>query len=281
MQKGNALIYIVIAVVAILAIGGFIYSKKSHTQIKTPVNSQTTTKDKTDKWKTFTYERSLLSFQYPPSYKVTVSDNGPEPRIDIDFGTQTSLVIYIDKPPADFSVVDAIKEENIKVGNKEIPFMYYKSTVTNQLSAHSDLDLPQNTWNIYAINFYLDTSNQNQDLTTVKQILSTLRFAESKDELDILNKADSYLNDKDNHLGLIYASVGGIEIVGEWAAIFVVGRNRETNKIVPGGIGIMIAHKVGSDWFVERSGDPNYRSWIDQLPKNLLPKDKFPREMLY
>lgn len=78
MQKGIVNIYLVVAVIAALAIGGFIYSKKSSpTKTETtPVVTQSTASDDILNWKTYSSAENKFSLKYPRNLEVEKNDFG-------------------------------------------------------------------------------------------------------------------------------------------------------------------------------------------------------------
>lgn len=146
------------------------------TPTPTPMTATITpTPDPTAGWKTYINTKYRTSINYPPTWAVQdESAANSEPNVRFSFG-KTQLTLYFSK--IQNSQEDAIKSEIITVGSEPIPFTWYQSSVTQQLSAQtseSNMGI-LNENGIYAINFYLENES---DLQIIKLILSSLKFSD-------------------------------------------------------------------------------------------------------
>lgn len=124
----------------------------------------------TSNWKTYKNSTKNFSFNYPANWELkdnTVSELEPSVRLK---NKGTLFTIYFERVEG-LDTVKTIKEEKIPVGDKEILFQHYTTTVTAEQALHSNLKetgLP-----FYAINIYLD---EKKDLEIIKNILATFKF---------------------------------------------------------------------------------------------------------
>lgn len=125
----------------------------------------------------------------------------------------------------------------------------------------------------FLVGGYFVYQNQVKSTPTPQSTTQPSPSPRSKDEETILQLAKQYLSSKDNPSSPYYASPSGVNVEGDWAVVYIVGRDRSTNAVVAGGVGIMLAHSSASIWDVARSGDPQWKEWLDLIPSSLIKQD--------
>lgn len=172
-----SIIVFILVLVSLLTL--LLGSRSKTTSVPTPTGSVMM-----ENWKTYTNKKNSFSFSYPDTWIFTSSETEQyEPRIDLQH-ERTLFTIYLSKVNSEFESIPIIRKETIKIDDRLVIFEYYNSTITKQLSGHSDLSLPENTLPFYTINFHLDETNKDSDLSTIKQILSTFKFTDQNQAAD-------------------------------------------------------------------------------------------------
>lgn len=169
-------VLLVLTVIATVVVYVIKYSSSKPSQQNT-IQRASPTPNPTANWKT--YEGEGFSFKYPSDWEF--SDRSKvnfDPTVEIR-KSDSYLNIYLEElETKGLQNVKTIREEDILVGNKSIKFEFYTSTVTKQLSLHSDLS--EKTLPFYAINIYLDKETKDSDLQVLNQVLSTFKFTEDQ-----------------------------------------------------------------------------------------------------
>lgn len=143
------------------------------------IKYKTSTTDQTANWKTYANDKYKFQIGYPNNWNLVSSDDD-YPIIRIE-NKSSSLAFYpYSNPDAGKINVNIVKNETISVGQEAIVFNYYISTVTKQISAYSNLRATTSIGKSFkTVNFYLNEENKENDLNTIKQILSTFRFEQA------------------------------------------------------------------------------------------------------
>lgn len=165
MQKGNVNIYLVVGVIAALAIGGFIYSKKtSFTKTETtPVATQSaspvsTTLDDMSNWKTYSDSTLGFSVKYPPEWSYKIFNEsafvfGKEADIEglsaekLNHGWPLGLMIEATKS---IYSADDLSKTGIDKGTKEALNSYkYEKIQFNDVPANKKVSLSKDEYILF------------------------------------------------------------------------------------------------------------------------------------
>lgn len=132
------------------------------------------TPNPTANWKTYTNFAKAINLKYPDYWNL--QDYSSEIKFTNRDG-KSSLTIFTIDP--NLSLVEELNTENIFIGTQQVTFHYFISPATKQLGAKAfskdkllilDVDV-----GIYAVIYYLDDKTKETDLTTIKQILASVK----------------------------------------------------------------------------------------------------------
>lgn len=183
--KKSKLIYIfwgmlVLLIVTIGASATVYISKSFKTnppqKLLTSPSPEKTQKLNTQDWKI--YNGNGFSFQYPMDWEL--NDNSSlsyEPSIQIRKGTIPSIMIYLQKTAmlkSQMISLTVVKKESLAIGSYSVIFNHYTTIATKDPALYSDLDNPNLP---FVANIYLSKKSEANDIKSVKQILSTFKFA--------------------------------------------------------------------------------------------------------
>ncbi len=130
--------------------------------------------DQMSGWRTYTNTNYGFTFQYPSSW--IMNDSGS--RIDIQKGDSVlTFYLYSDPDAGTSNYPLTTGHEILNIGNESTTFNEYTATINPEPSAYADVRLLKTIGKFTeTVNFNLDKNNTANDLSTIKQILSSLQI---------------------------------------------------------------------------------------------------------